>query len=199
MSKPKYSKRYRDLERRLTQLKKHLVGSFESKNISDLTKRQMDLARGFRVLCHAELEAYFEDRATEMLTNARAKWNVSQKVNTAIAALFANYEKIETSTTLSTKINQICVKFEKERIKKNHGIKEDNLYKLFIPLGFEKDDFDSTWLSTVDSYGEDRGNTAHTAAKTQQPIDVGTEISTVNLILNGIKDFDLLVNIKIKQ
>lgn len=134
-----------------------------------------------------------------MLSGARRKWNESQKVSTTIAALFAHYEKIETKQTLSSKVNQICIGFERDRIKKNHGIKEDNIYKLFIPLGLEKDDFDSTWLSTLDSYGENRGNTAHTAARTQQPIDVTTELSTINLILNGLKDFDVFINKKIKQ
>ncbi|GAB1157114.1 hypothetical protein YWY31_31390 [Paenibacillus illinoisensis] len=199
MNNQQLSKRYRDLERRISELKKHLVEEFEGGNISDLTKKQMDLARGFRVLCHAEIEAYFEDRATEMLTKAREKWNDKKRVNITIAALFANYERIETMAPLDTKINQVCVSFERERIRKNHGIKEDNLFKLFIPLGFEKDDFDSTWLATINSYGKDRGNTAHTAAKTQQPIDLQTEISTLDIIVNGIKDFDSLVKIKIKQ
>jgi predicted lipoprotein len=109
MAAQNLSKRYRDLERRLSQLKKHLVEEFENKNVSDLTKQQMDLARGFRVLCHAEIEAYFEDKATEMLTNAKQKWNTSNKLNITIVALFANYERIETSVTLNTKINQVCV------------------------------------------------------------------------------------------
>lgn len=45
MSNPKLSRRFSDLDRRLTQLNKNLIGSFKNRNVSDLTKRQMDLAR----------------------------------------------------------------------------------------------------------------------------------------------------------
>ncbi|EMS70539.1 HEPN domain-containing protein [Ruminiclostridium cellobioparum] len=193
MATDKKSKQYRDLIKRINELEKHFIKSFKTKNIPDFTLRQMDLARGFRVLCHAEIEAYFEDVARYLLIQAKKRWDRQKKVNITVAALFANFERIEKNIPLNTKINQVIRSFEEQRIKSNHGIKEENLIKLFVPLGIDKDEFDSTWLSTIDSYGAGRGNTAHTSARTQQPIDLGTEIQTLNYILQGIEQFEVLV------
>jgi len=56
-----------------------------------------------------------------------------------------------------------------------------------------KNDFNVTFLATLDSWGGARGQTAHTSARTQQPIDLVTEIETLKLILQGIEDFETKV------
>ncbi|NEU29170.1 hypothetical protein GN156_00030 [bacterium LRH843] len=184
------SQRFTDLKNRLDDLEINLLEGIKTKDISDLTESEQDLARAFRVLSHAEIEAYFEDSATILLNYAKEKWNTHKEVNITIAALFAHYEKIEANLPLGTKINQIVSRFQRSRIDQNHGIKEENLVKLFIPLGIDKENFDVAWLSTINSYGKDRGKTAHTAAKTQQPIDVNTELRTLEYILEGIEQLD---------
>lgn len=189
----KSTKRYKELQKRINQLRKHFVKGFESRNITDFSNRQMDLVRAFRVLCHAEIEAYFEGMAMELLLNAKRKWDIYHKANITIACLFAHYQKIETNASTSTKIYQVINKFERDRIEQNNGIKEQNLVKLFVPLGIDKDDIDATWLATIDSYGSGRGTVAHTSASTQQPIDINTEIQTVGFILQGIQQLEMKI------
>jgi hypothetical protein len=48
-----------------------------------------------------------------------------------------------------------------KRIGDNNGIKRTNLYGLLLPLGFEENDFDDLWLSSMDSFGANRGDIAH--------------------------------------
>ena len=72
----------------------------------------------------------------------------------------------------------------------NHGIKEANVIAMLYPLGFTEADLDTTLLATLNSYGANRGSTAHQAAHTQQPIDPKSEKETVNLILTEFKKLD---------
>jgi len=57
----------------------------------------------------------------------------------------------------------------------------------------DRDDFDVAWLAMVDSWGDERGQTAHTSARTQQPIDLGTELNTLKFILQGIETFEATI------
>lgn len=193
MARVKTSIHCKELNKRLMELKKHFVKSFNTKSTSSLTKRQIDLCRAFRVLCHAEIEAYFENVALMLINNAKESWDTKKEANITITSLFAQYEKIEMKASLNTKIHHVLSLFVKQQIKLNNGIKEKNIIDLFVPLGLDRDNFDAAWLATLDSYGNKRGTTAHTSAKTQQPIDVTTELNTLNYILIGIKDFEVLV------
>src|SRR5690349_16371625 len=53
------------------------------------TQRQSTRALAFRVLAHAELEAYFEDRVRELALNAIAVWKSSGRATSVLIALVA--------------------------------------------------------------------------------------------------------------
>ena len=77
------------------------------------------------------------------------------------------------------------------------GIKEENIRKLFGPLGYKIDDFDASFISTLSSFGALRGETAHTSAnKTQQPLDQNTELTRIRDLLVGIEAFENVLNSK---
>lgn len=184
------SKEYKNLEKRINQIKKNF--KFQQ-SMNGLTALQEDRLRGMRLLCHAEFEDYFESIALRLLSFAEQRWIQNRVANYNLASLFIWHEKIDKHDTYETKAHMIIADFRKQ-IKDNHGIKEDNIKKLFGPLGYEINDFDITLISTLSSFGTLRGETAHTSAtKTQQSLDQNTEICRINDLLNGILGFEEVI------
>lgn len=190
MSEQKKSREYKYLQRRIIQIKKNF--KFQQ-SINGITSLQADRLRGLRLLCHAEFEDYFESIALHLLCTAERKWTQRKVANYNLAALFMWHERIEKNGTYETKAEMIIADFRKV-IKGNHGIKEDNIKKLFLPLGYKTDEFDATFISTLSSFGMLRGETAHTSAnKTQQPLDQSTELNRIDNLLESIMDFEEVI------
>ena len=76
-------------------------------------------------------------------------------------------------------------------LKSNHGIKEENLKKIFGNLGIEVSELDAIWVGTLSSYGLSRGTIAHTSAMVQIPINIQEAINETNIILQGIENFEI--------
>lgn len=190
MSEQKKSKEYKYLEKRIAQIKKNF--KFQQ-SINGITNLQEDRLRGLILLCHAEFEDYFESVALSLLKIAEEKWNNKKIANYNLAALFMWHEKFTKSETCETKAGMIIADFKKE-VKNNNGIKEDNIRKLFGPLGYRIDEFDATFISTLSSFGSTRGETAHTSAKkAQQSLDQSTEISRIDNLLSCISQFETVI------
>lgn len=193
MSEQKKSKEYKHLEKRISQIERNFKFN---QSINGITNLQADRLRGLRLLCHAELEDYFESVALKLLTIAEKKWIEKKIANYNLSSLFIWHDRIDKNDTNDTKASMIIADYRKE-IKSNHGIKEENIKKLFGPLGYKIDDFDATFISTLSSFGALRGKTAHTSAnKTQQPLDQNTELNRIRDLLSGIEDFEDVLNSK---
>lgn len=186
----KKTKKYRELCKRINEIEKHLVSSFVAKNVMDLSERELDLCRGYKILCHAEIEYYLEEIARIVLNESLWCWRNDKKVTLPIVGLFGNYEKIETNDSINTKINKVTNDYLVKVIKGNHGIKEDNLKKIYVNLGIDTSEFDATWIAALSSYGISRGTIAHTSATAQTPINIQEAIADTNYILNGIELFE---------
>ncbi|WP_394219115.1 HEPN domain-containing protein [Halobacillus trueperi] len=206
-----YSDRYNYLESRLDELENHYVSHLYEKSVLDLDPQELDMCRGYRVLCHAEVESYLEDRALELLGHSRNNWFRLKKVSTSLLSLFAHYKFLDNPEIngyedvgdrsnnrkymkLDEKIGKICADFKEEKIKMNHGLKQKNLISLLVPLGVDVFELDTAWLSTMDSFGSRRGETAHTSVNTQQPIDLRNEKSDLEIIKHGLKELDELID-----
>ena len=193
MSEQKKSKEYKHLEKRISQIERNFKFN---QSINGITNLQADRLRGLRLLCHAELEDYFESVALKLLTIAEKKWIEKKIANYNLSSLFIWHDRIDKNDTNDTKASMIIADYRKE-IKSNHGIKEETIKKLFGPLGYKIDDFDATFISTLSSFGALRGETAHTSAnKTQQPLDQNTELNRIRDLLSGIEDFEDVLNSK---
>lgn len=208
------SSRYELLVKRLDELEDHYVMELLEKPIFDLTPKELDMCRGYRLLCHAEIEDYLEERAKELLDLAKDNWFTHQKINTSLLSLFAHYKFISNPEiqsqdeigkkntpkymNLNDKVGKICADFKEDKIKGNHGVKQKNLISLLIPLGIDIFSLDAAWLSTMDTFGSRRGETAHTSSKTQQPIDLPSEKGDLKIILSGLKELDLKFNLIIQ-
>ena len=164
------SKRFRDLRSRIRKLRDHfLPKTFDP--TGTYTDRQFDRARAFRLLAHAEFEWYLEEIAFETANKAVNDWQQRGVVTKALLAMVAfrdvyseggqNTNQSGILRDLDSRIDESRRRFNGYAKGRNNGIREENILKLLLPVGINKSDIDQTWLSTTDSFGQLRGETAH--------------------------------------
>ncbi|MEZ6234827.1 MAG: hypothetical protein R3B68_11610 [Phycisphaerales bacterium] len=160
------------------------------------TDRQYDRVRGFRALVHAEFEAFLEDRVVDLANRAFANYGNPGPHSKVLLSLLAFHDQDwkRTDDTLRKRIDKARTHFVNMIKTCNHGIREENIKNMLIPVGIEAFQLDEVWLGTIDTYGRDRGIIAHTAAHTQQPPDPSAEHGTVVFIMQGFKDIDEMMN-----
>ena len=181
------SVRYNNLVARVTQLVSHLLPAIDpTLSYSD---KDRDLTRAFCLLCHAELESYIEDITKEVVDRAFSKWNANKEIISPIIFHLAYNYRQENGKPKESPYGMVFKSYNSltETIKKNNGIKENNLMGFFKPIGYE---IDPTLQSTLNDYGKTRGDIAHTSFNTQQPLDPATEKNNITQILNALKTFD---------
>ncbi len=180
---------FNQLAGRLSELRRRLLPrKFSSTGV--YTDRQLDAARGYRVLAHAEIEHYIEQSAYFIANQAFANWRNDSRPRKAIICLLAHSKRPERGYTDTSRHVGDAIAGLGNVIKGNHGIKEENLLKLLPPVGIEWSALNTTWLATMTSFGTLRGQVAHSSARAQHPIDPLTEFNTVKFLLSGLKDLD---------
>lgn len=195
------SPRYNYLISRLDELRRRLLPKTFSPTGS-YRMQQYDKVRAYRLLAHAELESYLEDRARTMATVAYNKWKVDGRPRSVLISLLAfhliqdglNGQKLREVLSGTRRHTDDSVRSATQAynnmLSKNHGIKEENILRILLPLGVEASDIDSAWLRTIHDFGQKRGETAHTSTRTQQPPDPESELRVVSDILVGLKRID---------
>lgn len=200
------SPRFMELRRRLADLRRHMLPANFSPT-GDYSDRQLDRARGYRLLAHAEIEAFIEDITLATAKAAVSDWSNSKKPSNVILCLLAHYhdgyntgsgEVFPVTSRPKTKeaikeIVQVALKQYVALHDQNHGIREDNFNKLVLPMGIRRDELDPTWLTDLDQFGKRRGDVAHKAVKAQQQIDPRAELQDVNKLLIGLELLDSLI------
>lgn len=206
------SARFRTLTKELNRLKKQFLPKINP--IGSYSDRQIALTLAYRVLAHAEIEAYLEDRVWEVVINAKTNWDrTSKPCRTLISLVAFSGQMMDmppdtlTPTKPSKSIPPERIKLNKKMdsaincfkrvIDQNHGVKESNLLALLLPIGIDSDDLDSALLATMNAFGEQRGVVAHSSAisyKTIQPPDPATELSRVQQIIEGLLLVDELIS-----
>jgi len=197
------SARFRLLERRLHKLRQRFLPAVFSPT-GDYADEELDHARGYRLLAHAEIEAFIEDRCREIANATIKTFRVDRRPRTVLLNILSFHpqdpfgrERLKTIygskksyceealTQANTSYNRVLAK--------NQGIREENVLKMLLPLGLEPTMIDATWLNTLDTFGVNRGNTAHTSIGTQQQIDPQDEMKTVEALLQGLQKLDELM------
>lgn len=206
------SVRFRTLTKELNRLKKQFLPTISPTGF--YSNRQLARTLAYRVLAHAEIESYLEDRAWEVVIDAKKVWDSTGKTRRTLICLlgFSGLTMDEPPETLSPKKGSKTVKEEKVKIDKkidlaiesfkrvihqNHGVREDHILALLLPIGIDSDDLDPSWLATMNTFGENRGEIAHKSAtsyKTIQPPDPGNELNTVTQITQELLKIDELIN-----
>lgn len=204
------SRRFKDLSRRLRELRNHLLPSKFSET-GNYTDRQLDRARGYRLLAHAEFEAFLEDSCRELIVKKISEWQHDNKPSNLVIAFLACYhsgwgidsslEEVDlvNASKKRTKVKDaaketidIALKQYIQKLKDNHGIKEKNFKTMVLPTGVEMDELDQTWLTNLDQFGMLRGDVAHKSKKAQGLLDPNDEFESVKDLLEGLKKLDEL-------
>jgi preprotein translocase subunit SecA len=204
------SPRYKQLYDRLAELRKHLLPDGFSPT-GDYSDRQMDSARGYRILVHAEIESYLEDVVKDVVLDCIKLWKENRRPSSLLVAFLASYhsswnvnddtssqEIIQKSRPRRKKdsVNEIIDLAQAQFIaivKKNHGVREKNFKSLILPTGVDIDELDQTWLTDLDNFGGLRGDIAHNAKRTTDQINPKDEYNRVISLLDGLKDLDILI------
>jgi len=205
------SARFRTLCKELNRLKKQFLPSINPTGL--YSDRQIARTIAYRVLAHAEIESYFEDRVWEVVINVKKNWDSSGKAHRTLIYLFAfsgqamdsppdtltptkPNKEFEKKVKINKKIDLAIISF-RQVIDKNHGVKEANILALLLPIGINSDDLDPALLATMNTFGEQRGFVAHssaTAYRTSQPPDPASELNTIQQIIQGLLQVDELIN-----
>jgi hypothetical protein len=202
------STRFKEMRVRLAELRNHMLPSTFSPT-GGYSDRQLDRARGYRVLVHAEIESYLEDIAREAVTKAIREWKASRKPSMILLSFLAAYHS--GWDTNDERANEDIIRLAKARsrvkdsvdeainiaqkqyiacVRDNHGVKEKNFKQLILPLGVEIGELDGTWLTNLDSFGANRGETAHKTKRATGQINPEDEYKAVRKLLKGLRELD---------
>ena len=195
------TKRFRELERRVGKLRKRFLPKQFSPT-GNYTDRQLDHARGFRLLVHAEIEAYLEDRAQHIASVSIRQYRTDGRPRHVLMNLLS-FHLVQTELS-KREISDLYLRQSKycdqtvtnatssfnHSLANNHGVRELNFLRLVLPLGLDPAKIDPAWLGTLDAFGSKRGETAHKSIKVQQVIDPQDEFNTAQILIRGLEDLD---------
>lgn len=207
------SSRFRALRSNVKQLRKLLLPSKFSPTGAYASPMRVSMRTlSFRVLAHAEIETYFEERAVEIAKAAWVSWRSEQHPSRVLLHLLA-YSGLATilppdslqapvgksaakwsqeQTSIYDRLERSTSKYIKDVTNNNHGIKEKNVLSIILPLGFDVAKCDQLALTMLDQFGSARGAAAHSSAigTVTRLVDPHDENATVQKILNDLLAFD---------
>jgi hypothetical protein len=193
--------RFRELERRLKKLRARFLPKKFSP-IGDYSDKELDHARGYRLLVHAEIEAYLEERAQDIANTSVSVFRTNRRPRHVLMSLLS-FHLVQDQLS-SDKLRDIfgrSARYSDEALSAaqtaynrvlamNNGIKEKNVLQILLPLGIQCARIDSAWLSTLDTFGINRGEVAHKSIKAHQLINPEDELKTTQILLKGLKELD---------
>ncbi|RWO68555.1 MAG: hypothetical protein EOS17_14650 [Mesorhizobium sp.] len=207
------SSRFKDLQARVRELKRMLLPfKFDPTGTYKDPLRVTTRALSFRVLAHAEVETYLEDRVLEVATTALDAWETNKFVSVVTFHLIGFSgratdlppETLHTTeqnkvkewpgkTLIDYRFSKSVSEFQKRIRLENHGVKEKNIMEMFIPIGFDMGKCDAIFLQTMSNFGEARGAVAHTSGKghVQKAVDPKDEYTTLQKIVDSLELIDI--------
>lgn len=187
--------RYSELSNRLAELEDHLITK-EFSEIGDYEEQVKDMARGYRLLAHAEIESYLEDVVRQIADKTLAKWqasNIGSKELISVLAALKNDPEISDKQLSSLKTTEETVNYSfvlfKKRITKNNGIKEKDVKALMSPIGFDIEALIPELVPLLDSFGTKRGEVAHSTSLKKE-INPKDEVADVKNIHGYLEKLD---------
>ncbi|WP_223510348.1 HEPN domain-containing protein [Rahnella sp. GSA61A] len=171
-----------------------------------------DMIRAFRLLCHAETEAYLENLADKLSKDEYLSWKAdgtpSDVVINIIASHYSGWDKIDCSVKEYKPFSDQQIKKHgsgialaaaekaygayKHVLLNNHGVKEENFKNMFVPLGILEGDYNDL-IQLLDRYGAMRGSVAHSSNTVQTLINPIDEKNVIIDIIKGILILDINV------
>jgi hypothetical protein len=174
------------------------------KLLGNYTKREIEFAEAYLLLCHAEIESFLEYKANELLQKVAAHWGRT-KISFSLMCLLGAIEgerkynatqasDLAPSGKLAAAVTA-AIGTHNHRIKSNNGIKENHFVNLFGPLGIRATDVTSIMLVELSTLGTRRGDIAHKspAQRTVAITDPFAEQSKITTLVGELRDFDAKV------
>lgn len=211
------SERFQQLEEQLRVLARCLLpAQFDPTGTYDDQDGVSMRALAYRVLAHAEIESYFEDRTLEPVSRAQTVWQSTRHVSHVALCLlgFSGKEMALPPPTLEAptdnkrkawpalidigqRLLPIISTFHHQVRNENHGVKERNLLAMLLPIGVAHAKIDPTFLADMESFGALRGQAAHTSGRTtaRQAVDPEVEQKRVLALLPGITAIDAEIDV----
>jgi hypothetical protein len=207
------SKRFKSLREQLTILETHLLpAEYASTGIYENESEVFVRALAYRILAHAEIEAYLEERAEEIAQEALLGWQRSKYVSRVTLCLmgFSGREmKAPANSIVPPSRNKAsdwpalldigekladCVSNYVRFLRiENHGIRESNILSILLPVGILPSQFDPQFLIDMENFGRRRGVAAHSSTSTphvKQGFDPRLEQEQVAKILVHLENID---------
>ena len=193
------SSRYRKLRARIRKLRDHLLPK-KFDPTGSYSERQIDRTAAFKLLAHAEIEWYLEEIVVETANWAFDNWQQRGLVTEPLVAMLTYVDgdlglppKIRPSGSnrdLDKRLETAKNRLNAYAKGNNNGIREENILRLLLSVGISEVDIDQTWLATTNSFGQRRGEIAHSSKQIYSPPNPEDELNTVNQIVNGLLDID---------
>lgn len=183
------SQRFAFLQKRIAELELRFLPA--SRPLGNYTAEEKDGIRSYRVLAHAEFEAFFEDRALHVANKAHARYAATHKSTRVLNCIYQTFCRERELTGVGDRFDKAVMEFQK-LVRRNHGVKEKNLCGLLLPLGIQENELDISWLNAMSSFGQKRGEVAHSSAKVQTFFDPSIEKALVQQVTVGTKAVDEL-------
>lgn len=209
------SDRFLQLQSQLGALRAHLLpAKLEETGVYEDEERVATAALGYRVLAHAEVESYIEDRVLEAVNKARVAWENNRHVSRVSLCLVAfcgkemalpppsleapteNKKKVWPALVdIGERLTPVISAFNHRVRNENHGVKEKNLMSLLLPIGIDHSKLDPIFLAEIETFGSLRGFAAHSSSRTsvRQAVDPAEELKRVDALLPGIEAIDTLI------
>lgn len=210
------SSRYEALGERVKELRRCLLPArFSEFGVYDDAARTTVRALSFRVMAHAEIEAYLEERSLEIANAAAVAWQAQQRVSLTTLSLLGfsghhlstppetlkapgqNQEKSwPDKTQIGKRLKKAIDAYVKYVRVDNHGVRERQLMAMLIPLGVSPSDLDPLAVADIDNFGHRRGETAHSSAAGQMKagIDPEAEFEAVQKIIRHLGPIDIILD-----
>jgi hypothetical protein len=126
----------------------------------------LELIAAFRLLAHAEIETFLEERAKAGLAHAKRSSGKYGDRLCILMSLAGNLNRRADLTKIQKQedffvLRDSLVQAAEKSISENNGIKRDSFLSLNLYSGNSNIGIDETLLSELDSFGSSRGDVAH--------------------------------------
>jgi hypothetical protein len=186
--------RYRTMGVQLNKLRRHYLG-FNRRIAVDYSERQLSAGAAYTVFAHGEIESFIEDWAIAILDRAAQQW-ASGVTSRVLVHLLTFREASSLPDKLPSKNiwSAPCVEAianHRGLIKRNNGIKEKYICKLFVPLGFDVRNIDLILLGDLDALASIRGDHVHQSYRSHlgqkfDPFDRQTKVTNIFALLSDL-------------
>lgn len=143
------------------------------------TQADVDRIHSYRVLAHAEIQAFLEGIATDIIDVSETRYVANSSVTHALHHLVVHHAMSKSLQprdaaesryprfsmprvlTVTTPEVQRAIRAHRDRVDRNSGIKQSNVHAVFHPLGYRDSWFQAGFLDQLSALGTARGNVAH--------------------------------------